>query len=177
MAQAFFRASWDRTVLFVTLFFSLVIVGTPLFVLTMYFIVRSHGGPATPVPVCVAIVLWVLYFVALIFAPRGYVLTADELRVVRIVADIHVKLADILQVEVVEYKKLFRGAFHTGSGGAFGIYGRFYSDFLPEFQAYVTRTGRLVMMRRKHDVPLVISPDDIEGFLRQIAEAGVAVGQ
>jgi hypothetical protein len=56
-----------------------------------------------------------------------------------------------------------------GVGGFFGSYGLFYNAALGRFRMYATRRGQAMIVRRKADgLPLVITPDDVEGSIRSI---------
>jgi hypothetical protein len=56
-----------------------------------------------------------------------------------------------------------------GVGGFFGSYGLFYNTVLGRFRMYATRRGEAMIVRRKADeLPLVITPDDVEGSIRAI---------
>jgi hypothetical protein len=56
-----------------------------------------------------------------------------------------------------------------GVGGFFGNYGLFYNAVLGRFRLYATRRGQVMIVRRTADqLPLVITPDDLEGSIRAI---------
>lgn len=56
-----------------------------------------------------------------------------------------------------------------GTGGFFGSFGLFRSGALGRFRLYATRSGRAVVVRRKDgDLPLVLTPDDVEGTVGAI---------
>lgn len=63
-----------------------------------------------------------------------------------------------------------QGAERTGAnGGFFGFNGYFCGGGLKNFEAHATTDESAVVIRRRKGDPVVISPDDHEGFLRELA--------
>jgi hypothetical protein len=61
-----------------------------------------------------------------------------------------------------------RGVRVMGVGGFFGNYGAYYAPALGRFSLYSTRSGMAVIVRRSDGVPLVLTPDDVDGTIAAI---------
>jgi len=113
-----------------------------------------------------------------VFAPRGYILGAQDIVISRFAGKIVLPLSDIAAVEVIPAgSPALRGVIRTlGVGGAFGYYGRFWNRHLGDFRAYITRTGPVVLLRRTSGVPVLISPDDVQAFAAAVEAALASPG-
>jgi hypothetical protein len=115
-------------------------------------------------PVCLGGVLGLSWAMA----PRGLVVTPDELRVERRAwRALRVPMASIEGAEVLDWsgKRTLR---LFGVGGFFGSYGLFHDDVLGRFHLYATRRGRAVLVRRRGTLDLVVTPDDVAGTVAAI---------
>ena len=62
-----------------------------------------------------------------------------------------------------------------GVGGFFGSYGLFSNRALGRFRLYATRRGGFVVVRRVGALlPVVLTPDDVDGAMRALAHFGTA---
>jgi len=102
------------------------------------------------------------------FAPSGYAVSAVSVIIRRPVGGVEIPLASIREVQPFE-GSLRQGAVRTfGTGGLFGVYGRYYNEQLGHYHMYGTRTDRAVVITTE-DRTVVVTPDDIEGFVRDIS--------
>jgi hypothetical protein len=110
----------------------------------------------------VLIVCWAM-------SPRALVVDSGELRIERRAwRPVRIPLAAVASAAPLEGVGL--GTVRVfGVGGFFGSYGLFYNTVLGRFRMYATRRGQAVIVRRRADeLPLVITPDDVEGSIRAI---------
>lgn len=97
---------------------------------------------------------------------RGYRLTDEELYIRHIGWSQRWSLRDLRDVKI--RPGILTGSMRTvGIGGFFGYIGRFRSQLLGNYQAYVTDTSRAVVLRFNDDT-LVISPDDPAAFVSKV---------
>jgi len=102
---------------------------------------------------------------AVIYAPRGYAVTSTHIKALRLGPDTNIPLENIESVESVKLKRVIRT---FGYGGMFGAWGWFWSKEIGNFRAYVTRRDRSVALRQRNGTPLVVSPDDPDGFMAHV---------
>jgi hypothetical protein len=105
-------------------------------------------------------------------SPRALVVESGELRIERRAwRPVRIPLAAVASAAPLEGVGL--GTIRVfGVGGFFGSYGLFYNTVLGRFRMYATRRGQAMIVRRKADeLPLVITPDDVQGSIRAIGPA------
>ena len=97
---------------------------------------------------------------------RSYRLTEEDLYSRHLGWSQHWSLRDLRDVKI--RPGILTGSIRTmGIGGFFGYIGRFRSQLLGNYQAYVTDSSRAVVLRFKDDT-LVISPDDPAAFVSKV---------
>ncbi|MCX5769758.1 MAG: PH domain-containing protein [Candidatus Hydrogenedentes bacterium] len=113
-----------------------------------------------------------LLFVLAGYAPKGAVVTREDLRIVRRKhAPVVLPAQQIVSLERIEASVL-RGCIRTfGVGGFLGSWGRFRCKQLGAFRAYMTNTKSLVLIRTVSQGLFVISPDSPEEFVARATEA------
>jgi hypothetical protein len=107
-------------------------------------------------------------------APRGVVVGDGELLVLRRAwPAFRVPLASIREAVAVD--SLGKRAIRLfGVGGFFGSYGVFLTDTLGRFRLYATRRGQAVVVRRNDSkLPVVLTPDDVQGTLAALGRTGI----
>jgi hypothetical protein len=117
-------------------------------------------------------ILVVVLLVSWAMSPRALVVDSGELRIERRAwRPVRVPLTAVASAAPLEGIGL--GTIRVfGVGGFFGNYGLFYNTVLGRFRLYATRRGQAMIVRRKADqLPLVITPDDLEGSIRAIGPA------
>lgn len=155
MTHHHFKAPWGRTLLIVSIFTTLVMLGTAL----MLSLDRHIPGFA------IATVLLVPLG-ALPFVIRGYVLTKDGILIKRLWWNTVLPFAEMRSVEV-EPLALCHSFRTCGNGGLYSFTGCYWSRQLGHFRAYVTDLNRTVIVHMQHR-PAVLSPDDPEAFARAV---------
>jgi hypothetical protein len=101
-------------------------------------------------------------------APRAIVVDGDELRIERRAwSALRVKRAEI--VSAAPLARLGERVLRLfGVGGFFGSYGLFRSSTLGRFRLYATRSGMAVLVRRTEGLPIVVTPDDVDGMIEAV---------
>jgi hypothetical protein len=101
------------------------------------------------------------------FAPQGLSLTDEAVRVERRQGPIHFELEKIEQAEPTQLTGVIRT---WGAGGFLGAWGYFRCQELGAFRGYLTRSDRMVCLRRRDELPVVVSPDEPEAFAQAVNE-------
>ena len=105
------------------------------------------------------------------FAPTALEIDGGALRICRRAwRPVEVPLMSIATVETTP-PTLGCGVRLFGVGGFFGSYGLFWTRNLGRFLAYVTRRGPSVLVRRRGALPVLVTPDDPETFIRTLRQA------
>ena len=128
-------------------------------------LLRVVRAPSAALLLAAVVVILAVVFA---YAPRAIALTDRELRIDRYLAPPVV--LNVNDVPRVDEAPLRLGVRLFGSGGYFGCYGLFRSRELGPFWAYVTRNGPAFVIRPRHGRPLVVVPDDAEGFRQAVAD-------
>jgi hypothetical protein len=150
-----FRARWSPLVTIVT------VGAVMVFVLAI-------GAAGWRVPWVGGLLIAILVL-TMLFAPRGYVVGARTLTIERRLLPIRIPLSEIRKVEELDRERL-RGSIRVfGSGGLFGIYGRFWSRKLGHFRMHATRGGDYVLIDA--GVRYVVTPSTPADFVRAIQKA------
>jgi len=106
---------------------------------------------------------------AAVFAPRGYTVDGSELVVERWVLPVKIPVRSIQYTATLDAKEL-RGAIRTfGSGGLFGIYGRFWSRKFGHFRMYATRSRGFVVV--DSGTRFVLTPNSPAAFVEAVERA------
>lgn len=104
--------------------------------------------------------------VAALFCVRGYVITADDLLIRRLLWNTRLRRADL--ESATADREALRGSIRLfGNGGLYSFTGLFRSRALGRYHAYVTDPARTVILRFKHRI-IVVSPENPEAFVRDI---------
>ena len=101
--------------------------------------------------------------VAVLYMVRGYELRRDRLVVRRLLWNTEVALQGLERIGR-DGQAMRRSIRVIGNGGLFSITGRFRSDALGSYRAFVTDPAQAVVMRAKSGV-VVLSPADPDAFL------------
>jgi hypothetical protein len=161
-------APWSRSVWIITVAFVGLFLG-----LASFFCYRGVVGGSRPAIATINFVfsgmLIVLLLGMLIFAPHKYVLTPTSLVVFRLGPKVRIGFDQIESIELLVDRSLLGGVVRVmGVGGVFGYYGLFWGWKAGRFRAYITRTDRLVLIRRKQADPVLLSPRDPNAFVEQV---------
>ena len=100
------------------------------------------------------------------YAPRGFVVSADGISVVRRNRKpVVLPAQEITSLTAIDGKDLNWCIRVWGVGGFFGNWGYFSCPKLGGFRAYMTNRESLVLIRTAHEGLLVVSPDSREDFI------------
>jgi hypothetical protein len=164
-----FDAPWDRVVWIISLIASAILLVGTVVLLYAYF-------DATDLPVWpkVAMLGGAIISIgslvgAALYAPRGYVLAGDTLRIKRWAGEQVIRLTRSTQVTLLEGPLLRRAIRLFGSGGLFGYFGIFYTRELGKFLMAATRTqGRVIVRPAPNSRAVIITPESPEQFIEAI---------
>lgn len=152
---AHFRAPWDNRVKVIT-------GGTIALAMALQLFV---GGPA-------GLIVFAIVLAAAVFGPRGYSVVDDELLVHRLGWATRFRLDPSSSAEWLPNATM--GSLRTfGNGGLFGFVGWFRNEILGNYRAFATDGDRIVVVRSE-GTPIVVTPEDPEGFVRAVNEATAA---
>jgi len=111
-------------------------------------------------------VLWLLLPGSALFTIRGYTVTPEAILVHRLLWSTRLPREGL--IAATSEPKAMKGALRLcGNGGMFSFSGWFWSKKLGRFSAYVTDLNRTVVLRWDKRTA-VVSPDDPEGFVREV---------
>jgi hypothetical protein len=139
----------------VTIVFAIIIIG-------QYSIIKE-AGKATPIYTTVALLL--IYFLAFVFRPINYNLTADKLIIHRRFADVKIDRNQIKSVELLDKDKIGWTIRTFGVGGLFGYYGKFANRKLGSMTWYATRKDRTVLVQTVDNKKIILTPNDPDRFV------------
>jgi hypothetical protein len=129
---------------------------------------------ATGQPV-VALIGVVLVLGGYAWSPRSYRVADGELRIRRLVGTVAVPLSTIIEARRAECDDMTGCLRLFGSGAFFGYYGLFRTSKLGKCHWYLTRRDRVVIIRTAERI-LLLSPDDVDGFLTAIPAGATGGG-
>ena len=130
-------------------------------------VVSVIGSPAGPIALPIVGLVAVGLAVAWALAPTALEIDGHAVRICRRAwRPLDLPLVTIASVETTPPMGLGFRLF--GVGGFFGSYGLFWARNLGRFMAYVTRRGPSVLLRRRGALPVMVTPDDPEGFVRTL---------
>jgi hypothetical protein len=142
----------------VTALFAFLIAG-------QYSLIKDAGHAY---PIYTTIVCLVIYFLSFAFSPRKYLVTNDEIFIVRPLINACIKRSDITSVEQLDPSKIKLSFRRFGVGGIFGFYGNLVNMSLGRMTWYITRKDKLVKLRTKDKKKIILSPDETEQFINTI---------
>lgn len=124
------------------------------------------------------LIVWAIWVVSVLPAvlvallqPRGYLLDETGLTIKRWIGAIHVERSEISKID--DFRSSDAGSVIRtfGSGGAHGYFGYFRSSVMGTLMYQATRRDTLLILTRKSDVPVVLSPDDPAMFRQRWSES------
>lgn len=163
MTHHHFKAPWDRTLLIISIFTTLVTLGAALML---------ASGRQLPSFISLPSLGLAPFFVLLIplgalpFIIRGYAITQDGILIKRLWWNTVLPFSEIRSAEV-EPLALSTSFRTCGNGGLFSFTGYYWNKQLGHFHAYVTDLNRTVVVHMKNRTA-VLSPDDPEAFARSV---------
>lgn len=158
----FYPAPWSKSVIFVSAFVTLVILGT-----TVGLVGFGHGIPRGVGYLPLAILLF-----AVLFLIRGYTVGPDAILVHRLFWVTRLPLKG-LQSAKFDPEAMRRSIRLCGNGGLFSVSGFYRNQMLGTFRAFVTDPHRAVILHYSSRT-VVISPAAPEEFVRDLVVTGRA---
>lgn len=162
MVGSFFKAPWGNTLIAITALTCILLLGIVLLGLLT-------GPRAQPIWIGLMIVmpLTILVMTGLLTV-RGYTLTANTLRVQRLLWDTKIALIDLQTAEVAP--QAMRNSLRTwGNGGLFSFTGHFRSQKLGAYEAFATDLTRTVVLTFPNR-RVVLSPENPEAFVHRVLQ-------
>lgn len=99
--------------------------------------------------------------------PRHYTIEGDRIRIVRMIKSIDIPFSTLTDVAEADPELISGSIRLLGSGGLFGLYGKFSNRQLGKYLMYVTNRKKMVLLRCK-DQLYVISPEDRDAFIAEV---------
>jgi hypothetical protein len=156
-------APWGKLLVGMTAFSTLVCVGVSVAIALN----PAEGPGVERITRAAAILPMLILVIALFFMVRGYIVTADEIIVQRLLWSTRFERTK-LQSATIEPDAL-RGSIRLfGNGGLFSFTGVFRSPKLGRYRAYVTDPARTVILRFADRIA-VVSPADPDAFVRDVS--------
>ena len=153
-----FRAPWGRALMWTSVLSVVLVLGIGCWIVTL-------PGPR-PVAYLPLVLFAVLVLGTALFTIRGYTVTPEAILVHRLLWSTRLPRAGLVSA-VSEPKVMNRSLRICGNGGMFSFTGWFWSKSLGRYRAYVTDLNRTVVLRWEKRTA-VVSPDDPEGFVREL---------
>lgn len=139
----------------------------PAKVITALVVALLAGMPVISQNIVVAVISGAILLVTYAFAPRGYAVAEGSIMVRRLAGEVRIPLQGVRKVRRAEPGDLRRAIRLWASGGVFGYYGLFRSG-LGTARWYVTDRKKAVIVEGALET-VVLSPDNVEGFLATVA--------
>jgi Bacterial PH domain len=153
-----FKTSLDNLAKSLTVGFALL----PMAITAIQYYYAFDSG----LPVFTLLILFLIYVIGYLFAPRNYSITADTVLINRPLTNIKIKKSDIKSVDIIERNKISKAWRIFGVGGLFGYYGRFWNSEMGSMTFYATRTADAILIQTHADNKIILTPDEPEAFLR-----------
>ena len=158
-----FTASLDGLAKGITLGVNLLF----LFIIVSPFIFLQPSDRGEEV-ILIPIFLFVISIGVFIFRPISYTITDQEVIVNRLWKSVKINRKDIQNVEILDKDFSKRTTRTFGVGGMWGYFGKFSHDIISTMIWYVTRRDKMVLLRLVDGKRVVLSPDDLEGFVENL---------
>ena len=100
-------------------------------------------------------------------SPRALALTDTTLTVKKWMGPVELRLTDITGARVEELSGVIRV---MGVGGFYGAWGEMKCKELDSFEGYLTRSKRYVVLERKGQKPLVVTPNNANDFVQDVIQ-------
>lgn len=117
----------------------------------------------------IGISMFIIFTYCLVFAlrPIDYRINESNIIIHRLIKDVIIEKKHILDTEAINDEKLGFSFRAFSVGGLFGHFGKFYSSNLGFMTWYVTNRNKLILVKTIHNKLIVLSPDDVVGFINQ----------
>ena len=149
-----YKAPWGTPLLLISLFASLILIGTPL----LLYANAKTGEMLLGIPV--ALIPIAILIGGMLFTIRGYVLDGDNLSVQRLFWNTTISLNGLQKVSF-DPSAMDRSIRTWGNGGLFSFSGSYRNKKLGKYRAFVTDYKQCVVLDFG-DNKIVISPNKPE---------------
>jgi Bacterial PH domain len=153
-----FTNTFDRSNKLITLFATLLMVAT-------MFIGSTEPG-TWYITVLLVLLNGSILFFTWALHPRSYSIESGRIIIERFIKRIEIPFAEVTEVKAAEPEFISGSMRVLGSGGLFGLYGKFKNRQLGNYLMYVTNRKKMVLLRCKNQLYL-ISPEDRDGFIAE----------
>lgn len=117
-----------------------------------------------------SLLMLVLSAVCLVYAPREYQVQPEGISVRRFAGTKLFRQENVLHIRKMNADET-KGLIRTfGNGGLFGYTGRYHSPAIGHQRWYCSRRTGLVVIELKAGIPVILSPEDPEGFVEAANE-------
>ncbi|MBL7923390.1 MAG: hypothetical protein JNL88_04240 [Bacteroidia bacterium] len=113
------------------------------------------------------VLLLLLAAVFYLFHPSGYYVEGKDILVKRPAGLKRIPGSDIKTIRIPEKQEIARPIRILGNGGLFGYTGRYYTSSLGKMTWYCSRRTGYLLIERGESIPVMISPDRAEEFLKE----------
>ncbi len=118
----------------------------------------------------IVLVTAVMIFTAL-FMPKSFTINPSVLKITQVGFSRIIPMENIDSIEPVGSGELGFSIRTFGSGGFLGYLGKFWYKNIGHVTAYVTDRSKILLVRLKNGRKILISPDDVAGFLKAWQQA------
>lgn len=161
MTENYFKAEWSNYLIASTVIVTAALLASSCWTVRM--VKAPEAGMRISGFLLLSIMLGVVVF-SYLLAPKGYLLYADRLVIIRPLNPITVPLAGVSGAEAAT-PELFKDSIRVaGSGGLWGYYGKYQSGQLGRYYMYARRTSELVLVRGRENY--VIAPERFHEFIK-----------
>jgi len=162
--KTFYSARWSRLLILVSVAMTILLIGASAGIVVW----KPAGFRADWIPWLPLLVLTG----CLPFVIRGYTVTDHAILIHRLCWDTRLPLAGLESVTNLPHA--MRGSLRLcGNGGMYSFTGFYWNKSLRSYRAFVTDTGRTVVLKFRGKT-VVVSPVDPEKFARELeARAGL----
>jgi hypothetical protein len=161
MTENYFKAEWSNYLIAST------VIVTAALLASSYWTVRMVKAPEAGMRISGFLLLSIMIGAVMfsyLLAPKGYLIDADKLVIIRPLSSITIPLAGVTGAEAAA-PELFNDSIRVmGSGGLWGYYGKYQSPHLGRYYMYARRTSELVLVRGRENY--VIAPERFPEFIK-----------
>lgn len=132
------------------------------------------AGPARAILLVTGVLIVLLYLGIWVYGrPSSYRVTPAELMIIWPIRSRPVPRHDVASARVMtlkDFRTEYGNTVRIGAGGLFGTFGWLWSWRSGRLDVYVTNLGPWVVVERRSGRPLVLSPEDPDGFAAALGE-------
>ncbi|MBS1744635.1 MAG: hypothetical protein JST21_00550 [Bacteroidetes bacterium] len=142
----------------VTVIFAAIIIG-------QFSLMKGIGQV---IPICITIVLFLIYFMLFALRPIHYEVSTDMLIIHRLFPDVKIELSQIDKAQLIDKEKINWTFRIYGVGGIFGYFGKFSNSNFGNMTWYATRRDKTVLLQTFNNRKIILTPDEPEKFIANL---------